>query len=114
MRLADLNQVGKTFVIPADEDLAWYGSVSLLASGTYGTERNGPPHGEHHRDTRTSPSDIASDLIIWLAARDYPGRPAQTKPITFEHALVARLLGERPHLMPCQVRRRGGLWPAAV
>jgi len=76
MLLTDLNQVGKTFVIPADEDLAWYGSVSLLASGTYGTERNGPPHGEQHRDTRTSPNDIGRNLIICLAARDYPGRPA--------------------------------------
>jgi hypothetical protein len=49
----------------------------LLANGTYDVERNDPPHGEHHHDTRTSPHDIARGLTIWLEGRNYPGRAAR-------------------------------------
>jgi hypothetical protein len=72
MLLSDLNQAGNTFITitPADDDPAWYASVTLLADGTYEVERADPSHGEQHGDTATSPNDIARDLTIWLAARD--------------------------------------------
>jgi hypothetical protein len=79
MLLEDLSQGGNTFITitPADDDPAWYASVTLLPAGTYEVERADPARGEHHRDTATSPDDIARELTIWLAARDYPNRPAR-------------------------------------
>jgi hypothetical protein len=78
--LSDLNQAGNTFITitPADDDPAWYASVTLLPADTYDVERADPARGEQHRDTATDPSDIARDLTIWLAARHYPGRPARS------------------------------------
>jgi hypothetical protein len=79
MLLSDLNRAGNTFITitPADDDPAWYASVTLLADGTYEVERADPSHGGQHRDNATSPGDIARDLTIWLAARHYPGHPAR-------------------------------------
>jgi hypothetical protein len=79
MLLGDLNQAGNTFITitPADDDPAWYASVTLLADGTYEVERGDPAHSEHHRNSSTSPGDIARGLTIWLAGRDYPGRPVR-------------------------------------
>jgi hypothetical protein len=71
---------GNTFITitPADDDPAWYASVTLLPTGTYQVERADPARGEQHRDTTTGPSHIARDLTIWLAARHHPGRPARS------------------------------------
>jgi hypothetical protein len=79
MLLEDLDQAGNSFITitPAHDDPAWYVSVTLLANGTYEVERADPRHSEQHRGTATDPSDIARDLTIWLAAQDYPGRPAR-------------------------------------
>jgi hypothetical protein len=79
MLISDLNQAGNTFVTitPADDDPTWYASVTLLPAGTYEVERADPAHSEQHRDTSTSPDDIARDLTTWLTARDYPNRPAR-------------------------------------
>jgi hypothetical protein len=73
--LSDLNQAGNSFfrVTPAD-DSTWYVTVTLLADGTYGVERGDPAHSEQDRDIATRRSDIARDVTIWLARRDYPGR----------------------------------------
>jgi hypothetical protein len=77
MLLEDLTQDGNTFltITPADDDPAWYASVTLLPAGTYQVEQADPARGEHHHDTVTSPGDIARDLTTWLAARDHPNRP---------------------------------------
>jgi hypothetical protein len=85
MLLEDLDQAGNTFITitPADDDPAWYASVTLLPDGTYEVERADPSHGEQHRDTAASPNDITRDLTIWLAARDYPGRPARRSSTDF-------------------------------
>jgi len=85
MLLGDLNQAGNTFITitPAGQDPAWYASVTLLTDGTYEVERGDPGHGEQRRGTATRPDDIARDLTIWLAARDYPGRPGDQTP-TYE------------------------------
>jgi hypothetical protein len=79
MLLNDLNWAGNTFIAitPAGDHPAWYASVTLLPDGTYEVDRADPSCGEQHRDNATSPGDIARDLTIWLAARDYPGRPAR-------------------------------------
>ena len=79
MLIEDLDQAGNTFltITPADDDPAWYASVTLLPGGTYEIERTDPGRGEHHRDTLTSVGKIARNLIIWLAARDYPNRPVR-------------------------------------
>jgi hypothetical protein len=79
MLLENLDQASNTFltITPADDDPAWYASVTLLADGTYEVERADPSRREQHRDAATSRNDIARDLTIWLAARDYPGRPTR-------------------------------------
>ena len=85
MLTEDLDHDGNTFftITPADDDPAWYASVTLLPDGTYELERADPDRGEHHRGTLTSPGAIARNLIIWLAARDYPGRPVRRPPTDF-------------------------------
>jgi hypothetical protein len=79
MLLSGLDQAGNTFITikPADNDSAWHASVTLLPSGACEVERADPARSEQHRDTVNDPDDIARDLIIWLAARHYPGRPAR-------------------------------------
>jgi len=78
--LSDLYCTGNSFVTitPADDAAAWSASVTLLADGTYEIDRSDPRHGEHRRESATSPDDIARDLTIWLAARDYPDQPSTT------------------------------------
>ncbi|MEU7918949.1 hypothetical protein [Micromonospora zamorensis] len=76
MLLQELHQPDNTFVTinPAD-DSDWYASVSLLDDGSYEVERRDPRHHQHAHTTATDISAIAKDLTIWLAGRDYPGRP---------------------------------------
>jgi hypothetical protein len=77
MLLEDLSPDGNTFITiaPAEDDPTWYASVTLPPAGTYQVERADGARGEHYHDTATSPDDIARELTIWLAARDYPNRP---------------------------------------
>jgi hypothetical protein len=79
MLLSDFNQAENTFITitPADDDPAWYASVTLLPGGTYEVERADPARSAQHRDTATDPGHIARDLTIWLAAGHHPGRPAR-------------------------------------
>lgn len=79
MLLQDLDQTGNTFITitPAAVDPGWYASVTLLPASTYEIDRGDPAHGEQHTYTTTNPDDIARDLTIWLATRDYPGQPAR-------------------------------------
>jgi hypothetical protein len=85
MLIEDLDQAGNTFITitPAGDDPAWYASVTLLPDTTYEVERADPSHSEQHRDTATDPDRIARDLTIWLAARDYPGRPVRRSTTDF-------------------------------
>lgn len=77
MLLRDLDQAANAFIIitAADSRASWHASVPLRADGTYEVERNDAGKGEQHRETATSLERIARELTIWLAARDYPGRP---------------------------------------
>lgn len=47
------------------------------ADGANEIERGHPGCGEQDHETATSPNDIARDLTIWLAARDYPRQTAR-------------------------------------
>ncbi|MFC8494124.1 hypothetical protein ACFUJU_25705 [Streptomyces sp. NPDC057235] len=40
-----------------------------------GPVRRGTTRNEHEVTTATGINDIARDLTIWMAARDFPGRP---------------------------------------
>jgi hypothetical protein len=109
MLLTDLNLAGNTCITPA-----WHSWVSFPANGSQDIERNGQPP---RRAPARHPHELQRHrpgLTIRLAALDYRSRPATRQTPQFpKHALVARLSGERPHLMPCEVRQRGGLWPEA-
>jgi hypothetical protein len=76
MLLQDLDPAGNAFVTinPAD-DSGWYASVSVLEDGSYEVERRDPDHQQHELSTETDIAAIAKDLTIWLATREYPGRP---------------------------------------
>ncbi|MFC8377227.1 hypothetical protein [Streptomyces albidoflavus] len=77
MMISDLNDSDNTFVVvqPDEDDPVWFASVAVLDEGGYETVRRDTTRNEHEVTTATSVNDIARDLTIWLAARDFPGRP---------------------------------------
>ncbi|MFJ4806999.1 hypothetical protein [Streptomyces murinus] len=79
MMLSDLNNSDNTFVVvqPDEDDPLWFASVSVLDEGGYETVRRDTSRNEHKVITETSINDIARDLTIWMAARDFPGRPTR-------------------------------------
>ncbi|RLK09566.1 hypothetical protein DER29_3423 [Micromonospora sp. M71_S20] len=78
MLIDELNRADNTFVTinPADDDPAWYASISLLDDDTYEVERRDTHQHIHDLTIETDPGHIARDLTIWLAGRHYPNRPA--------------------------------------
>ena len=64
-------------VQPDEDDCSWYASVSVLDEGRYEIVRRDTTRNEHEVTTATSINDIARDLTIWMAARDFPGRPTR-------------------------------------
>ncbi|WP_328460948.1 hypothetical protein [Streptomyces sp. NBC_00448] len=78
MMISDLNDSDNTFVVvqPDEEDPVWFASVAVLDEGGYEVVRRDTTHNEHEVTTSTSINDIARDLTIWMAARHFPGRPA--------------------------------------
>jgi hypothetical protein len=79
MLLRELNRVGNTFVsiTPADSRAGWFASVSLLPNGTYETTPMARG-GKHEVFVQTSADEVAHDLTLWLAKRDYSGRPVSS------------------------------------
>ncbi|KAB1908906.1 hypothetical protein F8279_05145 [Micromonospora sp. AMSO1212t] len=77
MLIDELNHDDNTFVTinPADDDPAWYASISLLDDGAYEVERRDADQRIHDFTTETDRGDIAKNLTIWLAGRHYPNRP---------------------------------------
>ncbi|GAB3090498.1 hypothetical protein [Micromonospora schwarzwaldensis] len=78
MLIDELNHADNTFVTinPADDDQAWYASISLLDDDTYEVERRDAHQQIHDLTIETDPGHIARALTIWLASRHYPNRPA--------------------------------------
>ncbi|MGW9412340.1 hypothetical protein [Streptomyces diastaticus] len=77
MMISDLNDSDNTFVVvqPDEDDPVWFASVAVLDEGGYEIVRRDTTRNEHEVTTTTSINDIARDLTIWMAARDFPGRP---------------------------------------
>ncbi|MEU9530427.1 hypothetical protein AB0D58_34335 [Streptomyces sp. NPDC048210] len=79
MLIDDLNDSDNTFVViqPDEDDPAWFTSVAVLDEGGYEAVRRDTTRREHDVVTETSIDRIARNLTIWMAARDFPGRPTQ-------------------------------------
>ncbi|GGS35645.1 hypothetical protein Snoj_29060 [Streptomyces nojiriensis] len=79
MLIDDLNDSDNTFVViqPDEDDPVWFTSVAALDEGGYEVVRRDTTRHEHDVATETSINHIARDLTIWMAARDFPGRPTQ-------------------------------------
>ncbi|UUU37702.1 hypothetical protein [Streptomyces sp. NBC_00162] len=79
MLIDDLNDSDNTFVViqPDEDDPLWFTSVTVLDGGGYEVVRRDTTRREHDVVTETSIDRIARDLTIWMAARDFPGRPTQ-------------------------------------
>ena len=79
MLIDDLNDSDNTFVViqPDEEDPAWFTSVAVLEDGGYEIVRRDTTRREHDVAAETSIDRIARDLTIWMAARDFPGRPTR-------------------------------------
>ncbi|MFF5757643.1 hypothetical protein ACFY7A_19630 [Streptomyces longwoodensis] len=82
MMISDLNDSDNTFVVlqPDEDDPVWFASVAVLDEGGYEIVRRDTSRNEHEVTTATSVNGIARDLTLWMAARDFPGRP--TKQVT--------------------------------
>lgn len=78
MLLEELDTIDNTVVTisPADRDAPWYATVCLLDDGTYEVETRDPRYREHELVSRTDRDEIALNLTVWLAARQYPDRPS--------------------------------------
>ncbi|MFB6667118.1 hypothetical protein [Streptomyces parvus] len=79
MMISDLNDSGNTFVVvqPDGDDPPWIASVTVRDDGGYEIVRRDNVRGEHNVTTETSVNDIARDLTIWMACRDFPERPTR-------------------------------------
>ncbi|MFI7153018.1 hypothetical protein ACIBO2_49575 [Nonomuraea sp. NPDC050022] len=79
MLIDDLNGSDNTFVViqPDEDDPVWFASVAVLEEGGYEVIRRDTTRREHDVAMQTSINQIARDLTIWMAARDFPGRPTQ-------------------------------------
>ncbi|MER5207545.1 hypothetical protein [Streptomyces sp. NPDC002825] len=77
--ISDLNNSDNTFVVvqPDEDEPVWFASVAVLDEGGYEIVRRDASHNEHKVTTATSAGDIALDLTVWMAARDFPGRPTR-------------------------------------
>ncbi|MFF3663527.1 hypothetical protein [Streptomyces olivochromogenes] len=77
--ISELNDADNTFIVvhPDEDDAAWFASVAVLDEGGYEIVRRDTTRREHEVDNDTSIGRIANDLIVWLAARDFPGLPTR-------------------------------------
>ncbi|MFJ6012990.1 hypothetical protein [Streptomyces sp. NPDC092952] len=79
MMISDLNDSDNTFVVvqPDEDDPVWFASVAVLDGGCFEVVRRDTTCNEHEVTAAASINNIARDLTIWLAARDFPGRPSR-------------------------------------
>ncbi|WP_405817944.1 hypothetical protein OG241_24660 [Streptomyces sp. NBC_01390] len=71
--ISELNDTDNTFVViqPDQDDPGWFASVAVLDEGGYEIVRRDTTRREHHVTTENDIGPITSDLITWLAARDF-------------------------------------------
>ncbi|WP_327389287.1 hypothetical protein OG728_00760 [Streptomyces microflavus] len=79
MLIDDLNDSDNTFVViqPDENDPVWFTSVAVLKEGGYEVVRRDNTRREHDVVSETSIDRMARDLTIWMAARNFPGRPTR-------------------------------------
>ncbi len=79
MLVEELDHAANTFVViePDDESMDWFASVSLLEDGTYEVEWRDMSRRDHELTIETNRGHIAKELTRWLAARNFPGKPAR-------------------------------------
>ena len=79
MMISDLNDSDNTFVVvqPDQDNPVWFASVAVLDENGYEIVRRDTSRNEHEVTTTTSINDIARDLTIWMASRDFPRRPTR-------------------------------------
>ncbi|WP_399919967.1 hypothetical protein [Streptomyces kanamyceticus] len=77
--ISALDDTDNTFIViePDADDPTWFVSVAALEEGGYEIVRRDSARHEHKVHTETDVSRIALDLIVWLAGRNVPGRPAR-------------------------------------
>lgn len=82
MMTSDLDASDDTFVVrqPDENGPEWFASVAVLDEGGYEIVRRDTSRDEHEVTTAAGINEIAHDLTVWSAARDFPGRP--TRPVT--------------------------------
>ncbi|MEU3573937.1 hypothetical protein AB0E96_36810 [Kitasatospora sp. NPDC036755] len=87
MLVDDLDDTDNTFLViqPDEDDPLWYVSVTVLDEGGFEIVRRDANRREHDVITETSIDTIAHDLILWLAARSFPGRPDRRTPDAFQN-----------------------------
>ncbi|MFF0276968.1 hypothetical protein [Streptomyces sp. NPDC004330] len=76
MLISDVNDSDNTFIVvqPDENDPVWFASVAVLDEGGYEIVHRDTTCDEHEVTTATGTQDIARDLTIWMAARDFPAR----------------------------------------
>lgn len=77
--ISGLDDSDNTFVViqPDEDDPAWFASVAVCDEGGYEIVLRDSTRREHKVTTDTDIGAIAHDLIVWLASRNFPGRPTQ-------------------------------------
>ncbi|KUN57177.1 hypothetical protein AQJ46_48235 [Streptomyces canus] len=77
--ISELDDTDNTFIViqPDEDDPVWFASVAVCDEGGYEIVLRDSTRREHKVTTETDVGAIANDLIIWLAARNFPGRPTQ-------------------------------------
>ena len=75
--IEELDHKDNTFVLiePAEEQMGWFASVSLLEDDTYELEWRDMHRRDHELTVETDRGHIAKELTRWLANRRFPGKP---------------------------------------
>ncbi|MEU3561852.1 hypothetical protein [Kitasatospora sp. NPDC006786] len=96
--LNGLDTAENTFVVLQDseDESSWYASVALEDEGGYEIVLRDPSCREHVVTTETSAEQIARDLVLWIARRDFRGRTGRHTAPRPDVAGLAQLAGLDP------------------